>query len=42
MVIHYKDGSKLTCSEIELSADYVYADKLYPVNINEIDYISDE
>lgn len=41
MVIHYKDGSRLTCSEIELDANCVYADKLYEIPIDDIDYISD-
>lgn len=41
MVIHYNDGGKLTCSEIELGANCVYADKLYEIPIDDIDYISD-
>ena len=41
MVIHYNDGGKLTCSEIEFGANCVYADKLYEIHIDDIDYISD-
>lgn len=41
MVIYYKNGGKLTCSEIELDANNVYADKLHEIPIDDIDYISD-
>lgn len=35
------DGSKLTCSEIELDVNYVYVNRLHEISIDDIDYISD-
>lgn len=39
MEIIYQDGSVLTCNEIEISGNYIIADGIYQISIEDISRI---